>query len=150
MNSKTAVDNFISKKNLAIVGVSRSGKKFGNTVNKSLKEKGYTTFIVNPNSDSIDGQTSYPDFKSIPRKIEGVLICVPPAQTELVVKDAHETGINNVWMQLGAQSEKAIKYCEGNNINYVANECILMFAEPVTGAHKFHRWVWKIFGKLPK
>jgi len=25
-----------------------------------------------------------------------------------------------------------------------------MFAEPVKSFHAFHRWIWKLLGKLPK
>lgn len=150
MASMASVENFVSKKNIAIVGVSRAGKKFGNAINKELKKKGYNTYIVNPHADNIDGQKSYSKLTSIPGEVESVLISVPPAETLNVVKDTKEAGIKNVWMQQGAQSDEAIQFCEENKIDYVAKECILMFAEPVEGGHKFHRWIWKLFGKLPK
>ena len=73
----------------------------------------------------------------------------PPVEAEKVVKQAYEVGIRNVWLQQGAQSDSAIQFCKDNGINVVHNECILMFAEPVASFHKFHRWVWKILGKLP-
>jgi predicted CoA-binding protein len=53
-------------------------------------------------------------------------------------------------MQQGSESEKAINYCNENGIDVIHGECILMFAEPVESIHKFHKWLWKIFGKLPK
>ena len=150
MNSKASVDNFLSQKNIAIVGVSRSGKKFGNYINKGLKEKGYNTFIINPNAETIDEQKSYPDFKSLPEKAEGLVVCVTPSETETVVKDAAEYGIKNIWMQQGSQSDNAIELCKKNGIDYVAGECIFMFAEPVGFGHKLHRIVWGWLGKLPK
>jgi len=54
-----------------------------------------------------------------------------------------------VLLQQGAQSDSAIQFCKDNGMNIVHNECIMMFAEPVGSFHKFHRWVWKIIGKLP-
>ncbi|MFC2140896.1 hypothetical protein ACFLQP_01185 [Acidobacteriota bacterium] len=53
-------------------------------------------------------------------------------------------------MQQGAESEKAIEFCQKNNFTTVTRECILMFAEPAARYHRMHRWVWKILGKLPK
>ena len=58
-------------------------------------------------------------------------------------------GIRRVWMQQGAQSDAAIRYCQEHNINEVHGECIMMFAQPVKSFHGFHRGVWKLFGKLP-
>lgn len=150
MTSKISVDNFLAQKNIAIVGVSRSGKKFGNYINKGLKEKGYNTFIINPKSEMIDEQKSYPDLKSLPEQAEGLLVCVPPAQTENVVKEAVQYGIKNIWLQQGSQSDNAVKICAENNVDYVSGECIFMFAEPVGFGHNIHRWIWKVLGKLPK
>jgi len=75
-------------------------------------------------------------------------VVVPPAQTERVVREAAEVGIQRVWLQQGAESATAIKYCQDQGMSVVHGECILMFAAP-TGAHKLHRWIWKLFGKLP-
>ncbi len=77
------------------------------------------------------------------------LLVVPGEQTEKIVEEAKSLGINHIWMQTGAETKKAIEFCEENNINVVHNECIFMFAEPVKGGHKFHRTIRKIFRKLP-
>jgi len=58
-------------------------------------------------------------------------------------------GIKSVWFQQGSSSDEAIKFCEEKGMSVVSGECIFMFAEPVDSIHKFHRWIWKIFGKLP-
>jgi predicted CoA-binding protein len=85
----------------------------------------------------------------LPEPVGGVLIVVPPAETEKVVRDAAQVGIRRVWMQQGAESETAIRFCEENGISAVHGECILMFAQPA-GFHRLHRWVWGLLGKLPR
>jgi predicted CoA-binding protein len=100
--------------------------------------------------ESFEGQPCYPSLKALPEGVEAALIVVHAAQTEQVVKDAAEAGIRRVWMQQGAGSQQAIAYCKENGIEVVSGECILMFAEPVASFHGFHRWLWKLFGKLPK
>jgi predicted CoA-binding protein len=150
MSKKESVENFISKSKLAVVGVSQSGKKFGNTIYKELKTKGYEVYPVNPGAEKINGEVCYKDLSSLPEKVEGVITVVPPAVTEKIVVDANTAGINSIWMQQGSESEKAINYCNENGIDVIHGECILMFAEPVESIHKFHKWFWKIFGKLPK
>jgi hypothetical protein len=43
-----------------------------------------------------------------------------------VVKEAHELGLNRVWMQPGAESEAAIDYCEENGMEVVHGTCIML------------------------
>ena len=149
MTSKAAVDGFLGEKTLAVVGVSRGGKKFGNTVMKELKAKGYRVFPINPHAETIDGERCYPSLRDLPARPGGVVTVVPPAVTEAVVRDAKDAGIKRVWMQQGSESEEAIRFCAENGLEVVHGECIMMFAEPVGSIHRFHRWVWKLFGKLP-
>jgi uncharacterized protein len=150
MTTKKVVEEFLAQKNIAIVGVSRKKTKFGNAIYRELKQKGYNVFAVNPNMSVFEGDACYPDLMSIPEKVDAVVINVPPAQTEKVVKEANEAGIQKVWLQQGSQSDEAINYCEENEIDCVSNECILMFAQPSAFIHRAHKWVWGVFGKLPQ
>jgi hypothetical protein len=150
MNSIKIVDDFLAQKIIAVVGVSRKKTKFGNAIYRELKQKGYQVYPINPNTNFIEGDSCYPDLLSLPGKIDAVIINVPSAQTERVVKEAKEAGIKKVWLQQGSQSDAAIKYCEENGIDCVSNECILMFVEPSAFIHRAHRWIWGVFGKLPQ
>jgi hypothetical protein len=150
MTTKAAVEDFVAQRNLAVVGISRGGKKFGNLAFKALKSKGYRVFPINPKVENIEGERCYPSLESLPEPVGGVLIVVPPAETEKVVREAAASGIRRVWMQQGAESEAAIRFCEENGISAVHGECILMFAQPVVSFHRFHRWIWGVLGKLPR
>lgn len=150
MTSKAAVAEFVSQRKLAVVGVSRKRMKFGNLAFKELKAKGYQLFPINPNAETIEGARCYPSLSALPEPVDGVVVIVPPAQTEQVVRDAAAAGIRRVWMQQGAASPAAIRFCAENGISAVHGECILMFAEPAAFYHRLHRWVWGLVGKLPK
>ena len=149
MTSKKIVDEFLLQKKIAVVGVSRKKTKFGNAIYKELKQKGYNVFPINPHINTFEGDACYPDLLSLPEKVDAVVINVPSVQTEKVVREAKQAGINKVWLQQGSQSEEAVKFCEENGIDYVSNECILMFAQPSAFIHSAHRWVWGVLGKLP-
>ena len=149
MTSKSSVDNFLSCKDIAIVGVSRKSSKFGNVIYKELKKKGMTLYGVNPSMDTIDGDKCYKNLHELEGKIDGIINVVSPTKTLDVVKEANEIGVKNIWMQQGSESDEAIKFCQENGINEIHKECILMFAEPVKSFHSLHRWVWKVLGKLP-
>ena len=150
MSAKADVDDFLAQKTIAVVGVSRDTKKFGNAVWKDLKKKGYRAFAVNPHAESIDGEPCHPDLSALPERPDGVITVVVPAATEEVVRQAKAAGIRRVWMQQGSESEAAIRFCRENDMTVIDGECILMFAEPTAFYHRFHRWVWKVLGKLPK
>ena len=149
MTSKQAVTDFLAQPSLAVVGVSRSGKHFGNAAYRELKSKGYRLYPVHPEAEVVEGDRCYPDFASLPEPVGGALIVVPPEQTERVVRAAAEAGIRRLWLQQGAQSPAAIRFCEENGITAVHGECILMFAEPTHIFHRAHRAVWGLLGKLP-
>jgi predicted CoA-binding protein len=148
MVTKTAIDDFLGQESLALAGVSRSGRKIGNAVLKDLSAKGYHVLPIHPGAAEIGGVRCYPSLADLPTRVGGLVLVVPPTQTEALVKEAHETGIVRVWMQQGAESDAAIHYCEDHGINVVHGECIMMFAQP-KGIHKFHRWLRGAFGKLP-
>jgi uncharacterized protein len=150
MTSRAVVAEFLSQPELAIVGVSRKGRKFGNMALRELKAKGYRVFPVHPSAEEIEGERCYPTLADVPRSVGGVLISVPPAQTDIVVREASAAGIGRVWMQQGAQSAEAIRFCEEHGMQVVANECVLMFAEPAAWFHRAHRWIRKALGKLPQ
>jgi uncharacterized protein len=149
MTTKKIVEDFLLQKKIAVVGVSRKKTKFGNAIYKELKQKGYNVFPVNPHINTFEGDICYPDLLSLPEKVDAVVINVSSLQTEKVVRDAKQAGINKLWLQQGSQSGEAVKFCEENGIDYVSNECILMFTQPSAFIHRAHKWVWGVLGKLP-
>lgn len=148
--SKAAVDDFLSQSVLAVAGVSKNKKKFGNIIFRELKDKGYRLFPVNPNADTVDGKRCFSSLKELPEEVGGVVIVTPPAETEKVVSDAAAAGIRRVWIQQGAETEAAVRLCREKGISVVYGECILMFAEPAAFPHRAHRWIWRLLGKLPR
>jgi predicted CoA-binding protein len=148
MTSQTAVDGFLAQPALALVGMSRSGRSFGNYAYNALTTKGYRVYPIHPIADTIDGHPCYHRFADLPEHVDAVLIVVPPEQAANVVKEAAAAGVHHVWLQQGAESPQVLAACRDAGVDAVAGECILMFAKP-TGFHKMHRWAWKLAGKLP-
>jgi uncharacterized protein len=148
--SKSAVMDFVGQRSLAVVGVSRSGKKFGNTAYRELKAKGYQLVPVHPEAETLEGDRCAKNLASLPAPVGGVVVIVPPQQAERVVQEAAAAGIKRVWLQQGAESPAAIRLAESKGMSVVAGECILMFAEPAAFYHRAHRWVKGAFGGLPK
>ncbi len=149
MASRNAVSEFLSQRDLALVGISRSGKGFGNAIFKDLSSKGYRIHPVHPQAEAIEGRPCSRSVLELPEKVGGVVLVVPPSETEKVVREVVQAGIPRVWMQQGSESPAAIRYCEENNVRVVHGHCILMFAEPTAFFHRLHRGILRLFGKLP-
>lgn len=148
MTSKVAVDAFLAQPALALVGISRSGKKFGNLACRELALKGYRVYPIHPSAETIEGRHCYRRFADLPERVDAVLVVVPPAQAATTVREAAAAGIHHVWLQQGAESPEVLQVCRDIGIDAVSGECILMFAKPA-GYHKVHQWIWRLLGKLP-
>jgi predicted CoA-binding protein len=150
MTKLSSIQAFLEPKEIAVCGVSRNKKKFGRVVYDTLKERGFKLYAVNPNMTSIDGDPCYPDVSQLPGQVKNLLILTAGNQTEGIVAKAVEKGIRNIWIQQMSESAGAINLAEKNGINLIKKECILKFAEPITGVHKFHRFLTRLFGMYPK
>ena len=149
MTSLKKIEDFMAAEPIAVVGVSRDPKKFGQAAFKELKEKGMKVIPVNPSAAEILGVKSYPDVNSLPPEVKGVIILTRKDQTATIVRDAKNKGIKNIWIQQMADSKEALKELEGSDVNYITGECILMYYKPHS-IHKFHRAIKKFFGRYPK
>ena len=143
-----AIEDFVGGKRIALVGMSRSGKnKFGNSAYTELIGRGYQVYPVHPSAQEIDGVRCYPNLASLPEKVDGLLVVVPPAQAKQVLQDAAQAGIRNVWLQQGAESPEVVALGQQLGLNLVSQKCILMYAPPVRSFHGFHRFFVKLIGQ---
>ena len=149
VTTRASVEQFLAQSHLGLVGASRSGRKFGNTVLRELTRKGYRVTVVHREASEIDGASCCSSVSELPDDVGGLVVVVPPAQTEKVVRDAAAAGVRNIWMQQGAESGRAVELCREHGINEVHGECILMFAQPA-GIHRVHRWLWGLLGRMPE
>ncbi len=149
MTAKVDVEDFIGQQKLALVGVSRGGQKFSNATMKELRQKGYTVYPVNHAGGEVDGERIYASLLDLPEKVGGALIMVRPDHAEAAVREAAAAGIPRVWLQQGADLPAALQAAQDLGLRMVCGECILMFAG-ASQFHGFHKWLWKVVGKLPK
>ena len=148
MTSAKSIEAFLDNPSIAVVGVSRSGRGFGNAACRSLRTQGYRVYPVNWSAPTVDGIRCYSRLSELPERVNAVLVVVPPRQAVDVIRDAAAAGIRQVWLQQGAESPGALRLGAELGLDVVAGECILMFARP-TGIHKAHRWLRQVTHGLP-
>jgi predicted CoA-binding protein len=166
--ARKTIDDFLSLRRLAMVGVSRDEKDFSRTlftelhnrgydlvpVNQ-LHNRGYDLVPVNPNAEQIDGRPCFDRLQDITPAVEGALVLTQPTITENVVRDCAEAGIGMVWIQSpggagGSVSPAAVDFCRENGIEVVPGACVFMFLPETAVPHKIHGFILKIIGKYPK
>jgi predicted CoA-binding protein len=156
MNTPANVQEFLAQKRIAVAGVSRDnrGHPAGNLIYQRLKSTGHEVFAVNPNMSTFDGDRCYPDLKSIPGGVDGVVIITRPETTARIVRDCDAAGVHRVWMHESlakgsSVSPEAVEYCREHDISVIAGGCPMMFGDGVDFGHTCMRWVLKLTHKLP-
>ncbi|MEI8201500.1 MAG: CoA-binding protein [Bacteroidota bacterium] len=150
MIRKAQIDEFLKSQNIAVVGVSRNPKKFGYMIYKALLDKGYNCYPINPNMESLEGKTCYKDLFSLNEPVDACVIITGKASTDSILKQAVEKGLTNIWIQQTSETPYVKEFAKSSPMNIIYGKCMLMFLEPVSGMHGFHRFLMKLFGRLPK
>ena len=152
---KDAADEFLAKRRIAVTGVSRHPKGHGsNLVYQRLRQRGYEVFPVNPNADTVEGDTCYHDLKSIPGGVDAVVIGTRPALADETMRECADLGIGHVWMHRsgggGSVSPTATAYGRGHGITVIDGGCPLMFDGTADFGHKVMRTIYTMNGHVPK
>ena len=114
-----------SYKTWAVVGLSSDPSRDSYGVAKVLQARGYTIIPVNPSEESVLGEKSYPDLKSIPPEagVEVVDVFRKAEAAEGVVREAIEIGAKAVWMQIGVVNDEAYRLAEEAGLDVVMDHC---------------------------
>ena len=150
---KEAASEFLTKKRVAVTGVSRTPTSHGsNVVYRRLRERGYDVYPVNPNAAEVEGDRCYKDLRSIPGGVEAVVIGTRPEIAEDTMHECADLGIEHVWMHWGAGgssvSNTATDYGRQHGITVIDGGCPLMFEPTADFGHKIMRRV--LAGHVPK
>ena len=153
---KEAAAGFLANKRIAVTGVSRSagGEHGGNVVYRRLRDRGYEVFAVNPNAETVEGDTAYPTLSAIPSGVEAVVIGTRPEHAEATVKECEQLGIRHVWMHrafgAGSCSEPAALYGREHGMTVIDGGCPLMFDPTADVGHKIMKGILTLTGAVPR
>jgi predicted CoA-binding protein len=154
---ETKVHEFLAQRRIAVAGVSRDNSHHpaGNLIYRRLKKMGHDVFPVNPHMQTFEGDRCYPDLRSIPGGVDGVVIVTRPESAERIVHDCTEAGVGRVWLHqsMGKKgssvSPEAVEYCRQHGISVIAGACPMMFGPAADVGHTCMRWFLKVTGGLP-
>ena len=127
MSAQEQINQFLSAGFFGVVGASSNRQKFGNRVLRCYLQNGKQAIPVNPNESEIEGVACVKSVEELPATVKSISMITPPAVTEQLVPRAIAHGIENIWMQPGAESQVAIALCREKGINVIADgSCLLV------------------------
>jgi predicted CoA-binding protein len=125
--SQDPIERFLCSPAFGVVGASTHRHKYGNKVLRCYQQNGRRAIAVNPHETQIEGAPCVASVRDLPDDVKSVSVITPPEVTERIVNDAIRRGIENIWMQPGAESERSIGACKRAGINVIADgSCVLV------------------------
>ena len=124
-----AVKSFFESKSFAVVGATDRPEKWGYRVFQRLLKTGKPVYPIHPRAKVIDGVPVFASLSDLPEKPEAVNMIVSPSVTEKAVEECLKLGIKKIWMQPGAESEKAVEFCREHGMTLVVHDCVLVHSE---------------------
>ena len=127
MTIQDQIQQFLSAEAFGVVGASTNRQKFGNKVLRCYLQNGRKAIPVNPNEPEVEGIPCAATISDLPANALSISMITPPAVTAKLVPLAIEKGIQNIWMQPGAEHPDAVAMCREKGINVIADgSCVLV------------------------
>ena len=106
----------------AVLGDVLNPSKAASQVVRRLKHEGKTVHLVNPNDKT---GTLHKTLKSVGGTIDVIDLIINSAQGIVLMREAAEMGIKQVFIQPGAASPEILQFCEASGIE-VHQGCVLV------------------------
>jgi hypothetical protein len=104
------------KKTIAIIGASANREKFGNKAVRAYLSQDWKVFPLNPVEEKIEGLKCYKSITAVPEKPSKVSIYLPPKVTISIIPELKNSGIKEVILNPGAESEELIEALKKSGI----------------------------------
>jgi predicted CoA-binding protein len=116
----------LSRRRVALVGLSADELRASNFVGRYLAFHGYEVVPVNPKEQSILGRRSYPSLTDIPEElnIDTVDVFRHPSAVPEIAEEAVQIGAKCLWLQFGVISEEGAAIAEEGGLDVVMDRCL--------------------------
>jgi predicted CoA-binding protein len=111
-------------KTIAMPGCSPKPDRDSNQIAAFLIGKGYDVIPVNPAVPEILGRKSFPDLKSIGRKVDLVNVFRSPEHVPPIADEAIAVKAEGLWLQSGIAHDAAAKKASDAGLYVVQDRCI--------------------------
>ena len=94
---------------VAVIGASSDRSKFGNKAVRAFARQGYTVVPNHPREPEVEGWKAYASVLDVPGAIDMATVYLPPSLGERVLEDLAKKGIQEVWINPGAESPALVE-----------------------------------------
>ena len=122
----TPIQSFLSGKIFAVAGASQYPHKYGNKVFRALLTSGRVCYAINPNAPQVEGERAYVSLAELPAVPDSLCIVTPPVITQQLVEQAIAGGVQNIWMQPGAEAPEASRLARDAGLRVVDDGACLL------------------------
>ena len=152
MTVRADIDEFLGRKRLLVVGVSRNAMDFTRIVFREFQQRGYDAIPVNPNTGEIAGVRSIARVADADPPVDAALLMTRPEVTESVARECVEAGVRFLWMyrSSGAACRETAAYCRSKGLRVIEGECPLMFLDNPGVPHRVHAFFRRLVGSYPR
>ncbi|MBP2639502.1 MAG: CoA-binding domain protein [Firmicutes bacterium] len=119
------IQEMLKLKTWAVVGATDNQEKFGYKIFRCMKAAGYEVYPVNPGVEEVMGEHCYPTLADLPVRPEAVDLVVNRRVGVKVVEQCAELGIENIWMQPGANAENVVALAKEKGLKVIHDACIM-------------------------
>jgi predicted CoA-binding protein len=109
---------------VAIVGLSPNRLRPSFFVGGYLQYRGFRVVPVNPTTDQILGERSYPTLSDIPFKVDVVDVFRAPEAAPAIADEAVAIGARALWLQFGVVSPEAAARAKAAGLDVVMDRCM--------------------------
>jgi predicted CoA-binding protein len=145
--------DFLSRRRIALVGVSRDARDLSRAIFRELRTRGYDVVPVHPEMSVLEGVPCARRVQDIQPPVDGALLMTPPPVTETVVRDCAAAKVPRIWMHQGvgpgAVSPQAVAFCREHGIAVVEGACLLMLLPGAGWIHRTHGGLARLLGHHP-
>lgn len=148
------IDAFLASPRMAVVGVSRDPKEFGQMIFGDLQKWGYEAVAITPHMAEVAGTPAYARLQDVNVPVDSALLLTAPSLNEQIVRDCAEAGVKRVWFygvsDRSSENAAAIAYCQEKGIAVIPGYCPYMFLPRAPFFHKMHGFVARLIGQCPR
>jgi predicted CoA-binding protein len=126
INSRQAIAQILDEcHTIAVVGLSSRPSRASHSVSRYMKQQGYRVIPVNPNEQSVFGETAYPSLADVPVHVDLVDIFRRSEEAGQAVDAAIKIGAKAVWLQEGVIDRAAANRALDAGLLVVMDRCWL-------------------------
>ena len=146
------VQEFLSKKRIAIWGVEDAASDPGKWIVNRLRKRGADVISVNPKFEDDPSRNRASSLTRVDPPVDAVLVYVDRPQTMPAVDDCLDAEVPLVWLHdslsAGAATPEAIDKLRSAGRVVIPGLCPMLFLKPVDPPHFCLKWMLRMTGKV--